>query len=45
MYATDLANKAQVHEHHCLEKMEKFCDRAICGVKPEHSRLKPYGIP
>jgi hypothetical protein len=40
-----LSQQNQVHEHQCKE-MEKICEdvvsttSVICGVKPEHSRLK-----
>jgi hypothetical protein len=38
----------RVHEHPCKEmgKFVKTCSNAtsaICGVKPEHSKLKLYG--
>jgi hypothetical protein len=41
-----LCNK-QIHENQCIglngEFLKPFC--AICGVKTEHSRLKPYRNP
>jgi hypothetical protein len=26
IYAANVANETQVHEHQCIKKMEEFCD-------------------
>jgi hypothetical protein len=46
--ATDLANKTQCTSTNA-KNWKHFCEdvvstaSTICGVKPEHLRLKPYG--